>query len=163
MKLTPTRLAPLLILILPGTFWLVASAQEANPAEKKQPYVGVYTEGVTLEGEPARTAIRIIGIFPGSPAETAGLKVGDVIVELEGKPFAVAPAQAPNDFRARVIAHEPGDRVDLTVLRETFTVDTGKGPEWADDLPDLKKLVEESPGKVARVSAERARWTKAVA
>lgn len=52
-------------------------------------------------------------VVDGSPAETAGLQVGDLILELDGEPVA-SQAGFVNDIGSR----EPGDEVRLTVYRE---------------------------------------------
>ncbi len=52
------------------------------------------------------------GVYAGSPAEQAGLKPGDVIVEFNGKPI-----RDPIDLRNRVIETEIGQRAVLRLLR----------------------------------------------
>jgi serine protease Do len=57
-------------------------------------------------------------VYPGSPAEQAGMKGGDVIVEFDGKPvknFA--------DLSAAVEKTEPGDEVSVKVQRGEETVE----------------------------------------
>ena len=48
----------------------------------------------------------------GSPAEKAGLRAGDVIPELGGRPIHTAA-----DIHAVTAAHRPGDRLSLTLER----------------------------------------------
>jgi serine protease Do len=63
----------------------------------------------------------VSGVTPGSPADAAGLKSGDVIVEFDGKPVADA-----NQFKLRVVETNPGTTVPVEVKRngetETFNV-----------------------------------------
>jgi serine protease Do len=60
-----------------------------------------------------------------SPAEKAGLKVGDVIVKYQGKPVADT-----RELRNAVAATAPGTKAELTVIRDgkerKFTVTIGK-------------------------------------
>lgn len=55
----------------------------------------------------------ITEVQPGTPAETAGLKVDDVITAVNGE-----AVDAEHTLRDRLIAYEPGDEVTLTVLRD---------------------------------------------
>jgi serine protease Do len=82
-------------------------------------------------------------IFEGGPADKAGLKTGDVIVEYEGK-----PVKAPYDVQKAVAATAPGTNVSLAVLRD------GKRVE-------LKATVEKraaQPGAVSRAPGAPSRF-----
>ncbi len=59
----------------------------------------------------ARGAI-VSAVEPGSPAERAGIRQGDVISETEGRPVRDA-----NALRNQVAATKPGSELSLTVLR----------------------------------------------
>ena len=61
--------------------------------------------------------LRLTGIRPGSPADSGGLKAGDVIVEFDGK--TVTDLQTYSDA---LYARKPGDRVRIVVLRGTERV-----------------------------------------
>lgn len=52
-------------------------------------------------------------IVPDSPAEKAGLQVGDVLLEFAGKPVGADAAA----FVRRVQAMRPGDKVDIVYVR----------------------------------------------
>jgi serine protease Do len=52
-------------------------------------------------------------VTPDSAAEKAGLKQGDVVVEMENEPVENA-----NDFRNRIAMYKPGSKVDLVVVRD---------------------------------------------
>ncbi len=60
-----------------------------------------------------KATARVIEVVAGSPAESAGVRVGDAIVAVDGK--ALSPAQG---LAQAVSAHKPGDKVELTVERE---------------------------------------------
>ncbi|MEX0974595.1 MAG: S41 family peptidase [Bacillota bacterium] len=65
--------------------------------------------------------ITVVSTFPGSPAERAGIKAGDVIVNAEGRDLV---GKVPQDA-SLVIRGEPGTTVSLTLRRppanKTFT------------------------------------------
>jgi serine protease Do len=64
-------------------------------------------------GMPGQAGVLISYVKPGYPADKAGLKRNDVIVELEGQP--VTEVQR---FRFRVADMPPGKRVQMVVLRD---------------------------------------------
>lgn len=61
----------------------------------------------------AVAGIKLTGVRAGSPAEQAGLKAGDIIVELAGKP--VTDLQTYADA---LYSHKPGETVKIVFLRE---------------------------------------------
>jgi len=61
----------------------------------------------------AGPGVRITGTTPGSPAEKAGLKEGDVIVKLGD--VAVATLR---EYAEALKAKAPGDTVEVTVTRD---------------------------------------------
>jgi serine protease Do len=62
--------------------------------------------------EPA-TGLAVKSVVPDSPADKAGLKANDLILEFNGQP----PGRIPTDFTRRVMALEPNQKVDFVVLR----------------------------------------------
>jgi serine protease Do len=76
-----------------------------------------------------RTTGALVGdVSPGSPADKAGLKSGDVITQLNGKPIEDA-----SQLKLRVAETTPGSKVQLAVNRngeaKTFDVTLGNLPE----------------------------------
>lgn len=57
--------------------------------------------------------VLIVGVLPDSPAQAAGLKIGDVIRAIEGDPVDIPP-----DVQARVEATEIGDTLKLDIHRD---------------------------------------------
>ncbi len=164
------RLAlPLLLL---GAGVILAQEAEKQP-EKKTGFIGIQMDAVAIEGTPARAAIRVLALVPGSPAEALGIKAGDLLTKLDDEEFLQEPGPALQAFRDKVRAHGPGEKVKLHVVRDAVTVatkvdgatraeGTASGVSWGELLPDLRKLVEENPGKIVTVSAEKARWERDV-
>jgi S1-C subfamily serine protease len=62
--------------------------------------------------EGATSGVVVTGVAEGSAAETAGLKKGDVITEIDGE-----PVESPNTVREAIAAHQPGDTITLSVFR----------------------------------------------
>lgn len=76
------------------------------------------------------TGAFVTEIVPDSAADKGGLQVGDVIVEIDGTKVTEAA-----DVRDAVVAHEPGDKVELKVLRDgdekVLTVELGRRGDGA--------------------------------
>jgi hypothetical protein len=74
--------------------------------------------GVYLGINPAtRNGCLINRIQPGSPADKAGLTQGDVIQQFDEKPI-----KNVNELIEALHSKEPGDEVDLTVLRDDNSI-----------------------------------------
>ena len=93
-----------LALVLAGIAGVRASSgQDQKPEEKKTGFIGIHMDAVAIEGSPQTSAIRVLALVPGSPAEAVGVLQGDLILALNGQGFAgVAPADAVNVFRERL-------------------------------------------------------------
>ncbi len=57
-------------------------------------------------------AARIVEVIADSPAERAGLQVGDLVVAIDGKPLSL-----DRSLGTAVGAYRPGDRIELTLER----------------------------------------------
>jgi serine protease Do len=75
-------------------------------------------------------------VVPGSPAEIAGLKVGDIVVALDGKPMENA-----RQLDVNVYQHALGDTVTLDVVRSgtrfTYTVTVVERPRDPERFTSL--------------------------
>lgn len=84
-----------------------------------RPDVKVETFGFQLDDQPRQPSLKVVTsgaavveVVPGSPAERAGLQVGDIIVAVDRQELS------PQEDLASLIArYEPGDRVSLQVER----------------------------------------------
>jgi Do/DeqQ family serine protease len=62
---------------------------------------------------PVANGALVSEVQPGSPAEQAGLRRGDVVMSFDGR-----PVRDSNDFRNRIGLTPIGDHVELTILRK---------------------------------------------
>jgi len=85
--------------------------------------------GVSLDRAPDG-GVRVEHVVDDSAAQRAGLEEGDVIVGFDGDEI-----DTPSGLTRRVMRSEPGDRVDLEVIRDgerlTLTAELGERP-WRD-------------------------------
>jgi membrane-associated protease RseP (regulator of RpoE activity) len=84
----------------------------------KRGYLGVELTELTPElrahfGAPQDAGVMVARVAPGSPAEKAGIQVGDIITNLDGK-----PVESSWDVRARVRALADGATLPLEVQRQ---------------------------------------------
>lgn len=85
------------------------SAQAASPAKI----------GIQLRGHPE--GAEVVAVVPGGTAETMGVKVGDIVMELNGKPIS---PQVVQEYSQKT---NVGDQVNMKVKRADAVVDlTGK-------------------------------------
>jgi Do/DeqQ family serine protease len=81
-------------------------------------WLGIAIQDVTDElassfGVREREGVLVADVMKGGPAEAAGLRAGDVIVELDGTKIREVP-----DLQRRVAAVTPGETVKLRLVRE---------------------------------------------
>ncbi len=95
-----------------AVLWIVglAPASLVNAQEGGRPFLGVRVED-------GADGARVLLVLPDSPADRAGLRVGDVIQAVDGA--AVGRRQTLSTLLAR---YAPGDPVALTVLRRGETI-----------------------------------------
>jgi putative serine protease PepD len=89
----------------------------------KRAYLGVTTLASTVS-----TGALVADVAGGSPADSGGVRIGDVIVKVDGKDIG-----APEDISTAIERHKPGDQVDIEVQRaggrRTMGVTLGTRPE----------------------------------
>jgi hypothetical protein len=96
---------------LPGRLTFVRSAAPA-PVASSRTGPSVYLGTIPDMAAGDVKGLRLTGVRAGSPADSAGLKAGDVVVELAGQP--VTDLQTYSDA---LYSHRPGDEVDVVVVR----------------------------------------------
>jgi putative serine protease PepD len=89
----------------------------------KRAYIGVSTSGDS-------GGVTVAAVTAGSPAQTAGLQVGDAIKSVAGKEVST-----PDDVAAAIQDRSPGESVNVVVTRggseQTLTVGLGERPASA--------------------------------
>lgn len=89
-------------------------ANAPEPAEAKaggRAWIGVWL-GDAVDG-----GVQVLAVVPGGPAESAGVRAGDVILAVDDR---AAPGQS--DLGSLLARRAPGDEVTLELLREGKTV-----------------------------------------
>ena len=107
-RITQTLSSPMSTL----TLVRAVAKQDTPPDQSRASGYGPYL-GTVPDFRPVERGIAISGTNPGSPAEQAGLKSGDVIIKFDND--AVADLQGMTDLLRK---HKPGDTVRITVLRD---------------------------------------------
>jgi hypothetical protein len=80
-----------------------------DPSGRPRPYLGSIPD---MAGDDGVQGLRLQGVTPESPADKAGLKAGDLVVEIDGK--AVTDLYSYTDA---LYARAPGDVITVVALR----------------------------------------------
>jgi putative serine protease PepD len=90
--------------------------------------------GVATSQSATTTGAALSSVQSGGPAATAGLRAGDVVTSIAGKPVS-----GSGDLVAIIAAHRPGDQVAVVYRRggstRTATVTLGTQPAKAASAP----------------------------
>jgi aminopeptidase YwaD len=89
----------------------MAVPQEQAPARFRVSLGSIPDYAAQVEG------VQLSGVRPGSPAEKAGLKAGDIIVKFGGKTI-----RNVQEYTIALTEHKPGDEVEIVVKRGNETV-----------------------------------------
>ncbi len=103
---------------IPSNMAKTVLAQLSTGGKVRRGQLGVGIQPVTPEiaaglGLKESSGVLVSGVSPGSPAERAGIKAGDVITAINGQ-----SANDGNDLRNRIASTPPGTEVTLTLLRD---------------------------------------------
>lgn len=104
------------LLVFENQAEVTRSSQANGLAELGVIYIGTKLEQKRV-GLPPAQGLLVTEVKAGGPAEQAGLRPGDLITAINGKPLE------PTDSLLAVLANNrPGDRVVLTVVRQNETL-----------------------------------------
>ena len=93
------------------SYYIPASEYEAYQEQMENAYVGI---GITITAAEDGSGLEVMIVNEGSPAEEAGLQVGDVIIVVEGQPCAGKTTTEVRDL----VRGEPGTWVALGIDRD---------------------------------------------
>ena len=133
----------------------------ANGKQISHGYIGIYTSSLTPDLAREKNAdpnsnygliaevdgVIILTVYPGTPAETAGLRRADVITEIDGRKITKAA-----DVYKIIDTSEVGSDLALKVRRgETETTITVKPEEFAERL----RIAKEEKKKKLKVKIDK--------
>lgn len=105
---------------IPSSLAVPVAEQLIERGSARHPYIGIEGQAeripahfVKLFELPFDRGVLITGLRPGGPAELAGLRVFDLLVEIAGR-----AVPTPAAIRRVLSAYRPGERLDATVLRD---------------------------------------------
>lgn len=103
---------------VPSTIFKNVVEQLISNGEVRYPYLGILYQ--MIDGEiaaennlPVQNGAFVSEVEPGTPAASAGLQSGDIIVAVDGTSLAL-----DNSLRFVLTRYGPGDSIELTVLRD---------------------------------------------
>jgi S1-C subfamily serine protease len=106
---------PMLVILAQVLVGACSSTEPARKAEERpRPVESVQTGPAYLgimyvEGP---MGVRVAQVFPGSPADQAGLEIGDLIVTANGYPVL-----GTYTLNRRILSLNPGDEVSLEIMK----------------------------------------------
>ena len=110
-------------------------------------YVGIVIQPLDRELAsyweiPEVHGVIINGGFEGSPAERAGIRVGDIVTRIAGQPVAAEKDEDLGEFQRRIATTPVGERVELEVFRDgsmhVVSTQLGSQPQVVPDEEETK-------------------------
>ncbi len=129
--------------------WIVLTAIVGAASE--QGYMGVRLSPVeepgSFEGKQIMGGLRIDFVYPGSPAEDAGLRRGDVMIVFNETPLEGAKEEVYDLFREKLENYGAGERVSVEVIREELNIE---GESWGKKLEMKEEELSDLTGYLRR-------------
>ncbi len=103
---------------IPSNMAKSVMSQLVNGGKVRRGKLGVSIQPITSDlaaslGIKDVRGVLISGVTPGSPADHAGIKTGDIVTAIDGQ-----PTNDPNELRNRIAGSAPGTQVALTLQRD---------------------------------------------
>ena len=146
------------------TLFLASCAQIKTdiPEKPESPgYLGALLTAQQIKDKTLAVALpRITAVLPGSAAETAGLRIGDLLVELDDTSLEKPSAEVLNHFIQLIRGKGAGTKLTLRVRRNTVTsqtfIDNTLQPSDLDRITGdpkylLNRLLDESPEQLIEI------------
>jgi serine protease Do len=91
--------------------------------EARKAWLGVATQVLTREiaealGSGEQSGVRVTQVYPGSSAQRVGLKVGDLILAVDGEPILASRPEHFEVFQEMLRQHRIASEVELTIVRD---------------------------------------------
>lgn len=110
--------------VIPADIAWSTAAELLRRGTLKRGYLGIVAQPARVSEKQKGVAatdraLLVVGVKPGTPADEAGLLVGDLLLSLDGHALA-----SPDELFDLLIGDRVGTRVGVKVLRGTTAVDT---------------------------------------
>jgi carboxyl-terminal processing protease len=116
-KLMQSAVRGLLLDLDPHSAYLERRDAKEFDEQTQGAYTGVGVELMTL---PDRT-LKVVAPIDDTPAARAGIKAGDIVIAIDGKPVADVDGDEGDDSGSGPLRGAPGTKVVLSILREGKT------------------------------------------
>jgi serine protease DegQ len=118
---------------IPSVVVVDVAEEMLDDGQAEHAFLGITPAALTPQlaeqyGIGAESGVLVLEVLPGSPADEAGISTSDVIVAVDDEQVA-----EPGDLLAELRTRDPGDTIELTVLRggdeESVDVELGQAPQ----------------------------------
>ena len=109
-------------LLLAGAAYAVAASLSGSSSTTSAATIGSHAWLGIDVANTQQGGVMVVDVFPGSPAQAAGMEPGDVITRLNGKPVF-----SPSDVTSAIASMRPGQRIQLQYQ--------GSGVSYSSSVP----------------------------
>jgi len=102
---------------IPGNLAREVADQIIQHGGVRRSWLGIGLQPL-LKGDPNARGVLVSGVAPGSPAEAAGLRAGDVLLSYDGRPLNIHHPEELTAFNRVLLGTPVGARVGLSYRRE---------------------------------------------